>query len=87
MVWDARLVGCAAWLAMRRLAQSDDLTFASSIAYSGLLPLFPLLLLLFSFVGRVTSDPADRTVLIALVLRDFPQRVEFSAAYARLRQA
>ena len=65
---EARCAGHAAWLALRRLVQSDDLTFASSIAYYALLSLFPLLLLLFSFLGRVTADPADRTALIELVL-------------------
>ena len=74
---EAGLAGRAAWPALRRLVQSDDLTFASSIAYYALLSLFPLLLLLFSFLGRVTSDPADRTALIALVLGYFPQRVDF----------
>lgn len=74
---DGRHAGRAAWLALQRLAQSDDLTFASSIAYYSLLSLFPLLLLLFSFLGRVTTDPADRTALIDLMLRYFPQRVDF----------
>ncbi|HJN43217.1 MAG: hypothetical protein CL477_05410 [Acidobacteria bacterium] len=74
---DSRHAGRAAWLALQRLGQSDDLTFASSIAYYSLLSLFPLLLLLFSFLGRVTTDPADRTALIDLVLQYFPQRVDF----------
>ena len=74
---DARYAGHAAWLALRRLGQSDDLTFASSIAYYTLLSLFPLLLLLFSFLGRVTTDPLDRTALIDLVLQYFPQGVDF----------
>ncbi len=74
---DASYAGRAARLALRRLAQSDDLTFASSIAYYALLSLFPLLLLLFSFLGRVTTDPAVRTALMDLVLQYFPQRVDF----------
>ncbi len=74
---DASYAGHAARLALRRLAQSDDLTFASSIAYYALLSLFPLLLLLFSFLGRVTTDPAVRTALMDLVLQYFPQRVDF----------
>jgi len=32
-------------VALRRLGPSDDLTFASSVAYYALLPIFPLLLL------------------------------------------
>ncbi len=67
----------SAWVAFRRLGQSDDLTFASSIAYYTLLSFFPLLLLLFSFLGRVTSDPAARAALVGLLLQYFPQRVDF----------
>ena len=74
---DVSAAGHAAWPALRRLVQSDDLTFASSIAYYALLSLFPLLLLLFSFLGRVTTDPEVRTALMDLVLQYFPQRVDF----------
>ena len=77
---DAGHAGRAAWLALRRLVQSDDLTFASSIAYYALLSIFPLLLLLFSFLGRVTTDLAVRTALMDLVLQYFPQRVDFVTA-------
>ncbi len=73
----ANHVAHAAWVALRRLAQSDDLTFASSIAYYALLSFFPLLLLLFSFLGRVTGDPAARAALVDLLLRYFPRRVDF----------
>lgn len=74
---DARLAARSAWVAFRRLGQSDDLTFASSIAYYALLSFFPLLLLLFAFLGRVTSDPADRAAVVDLLLRYFPRRVDF----------
>ncbi len=67
----------SAGVAFRRLGQSDDLTFASSIAYYTLLSFFPLLLLLFSFLGRMTSDPAARAALVDLLLQYFPQRVDF----------
>ena len=76
---DARCGLQAAWLALRRLGQSDDLTFASSIAYYALLSLFPLLLLLFAFVGRLSGDPAHRAALIELLLQYFPQQVDFIA--------
>ena len=39
---------------------SDDLTFAASIAYYSLLSLFPFFLLAFSIVALVTSSDADR---------------------------
>jgi membrane protein len=64
-------------MALGRLARSDDLTFASSIAYYTLLSFFPLLLLLFSVLGRVTSDPTARAAFIDLMLRYFPQRIDF----------
>ena len=74
---DASRAARSAWVAFRRLGQSDDLTFASSIAYYTLLSFFPLLLLLFAFLGRVTSDPADRAALVDLLLRYFPRRLDF----------
>ena len=74
---DASRAARSAWVAFRRLGQSDDLTFASSIAYYTLLSFFPLLLLLFSFLGRVTSDPADRAAVVDLLLHYFPRRVDF----------
>ena len=77
---EAGYAGHAAWLALRRLAQSNDLTFASSIAYYALLSLFPLLLLLFSFLDRFTTEPADHTALTNLVLQYFPQRVDLFIA-------
>jgi membrane protein len=73
----ASLSARAAWVALRRLGLSDDLTFASSIAYYALLSIFPLLLLLFSLLGRLTGDPADQAALVDLLLRYFPRRVEF----------
>ena len=74
---EARYTGRASWLALRRLGQSDDLTFAASIAYYTLLSLFPLLLLLFSVLGRLTNDPMAGTELVDLVLQFFPQRSDF----------
>ena len=74
---DGRYAARAGWLALRELAQSDDLTFASSIAYYALLSLSPFLLLLFYFFGRVSADPVGRSTLIELVLQYFPQGVDF----------
>ncbi len=74
----ASLSARAAWVALRRLGLSDDLTFASSIAYYALLSIFPLLLLLFSLLGPA-SPVTQRTqaALVDLLLRYFPRRVEF----------
>ena len=74
---DARDAAHAAWIAVRRLFRSDDLTFASSIAYYALLSLFPVLLLLFALLGQVTSDPAVHDLVVRFLLGYFPQRVDF----------
>ena len=57
--------------------RSDDLTFASSIAYYALLSLFPFFLLMLSILGSVTSDPNDRAAILEFVLRYFPRQFEF----------
>ena len=44
--------------------RSDNLTFASSIAYYALLSMFPFALLAVALVGRVTADVADREVVV-----------------------
>jgi membrane protein len=56
---------------------SDNLTFASSIAYYSLLSLFPFFLLAFSIIASVTSTDADRTAVLEFVLRYFPQKFKF----------
>src|SRR5215831_11686566 len=57
--------------------KSDNLTFASSIAYYSLLSLFPFFLLVLSILGSVTSDPGDRAKILDFVLRYFPRQFEF----------
>src|SRR6185436_1587376 len=57
--------------------RSNDLTFASSIAYYSLLSLFPFFLLMLSILGSVTSDPNDRAAILDFVLRYFPRQFEF----------
>ena len=77
---DAHDAAHASWVALRRLVgESDDLTFASSIAYYALLSLFPVLLLLFALLGRVTSDPAVHDLVVRFLLGYFPQRADFIA--------
>ena len=57
--------------------QSNDLTFASSIAYYALLSLFPFFLLMLSILGSVTTNPNDRAAILDFVLRYFPRQFEF----------
>ena len=59
------------------LYNSDDLTFASSIAYYALLSLFPFFLLAFSILASAAGTEADRDQILQFVLRYFPQQFEF----------
>ena len=74
---DLRLSGLAIWRGALGFYNSDDLTFASSIAYYALLSLFPFFLLVFSILGSVTADPADRGAILDFILRYFPRQFEF----------
>jgi membrane protein len=57
---------------------SENLTFASSIAYYTLLSLFPFLLFVFSVLGRLAVDTgADGPNLADLVARALPSRFDF----------
>src|SRR5436190_2644637 len=72
-----RLSGLAIWRGVLGVYKSDDLTFASSIAYYALLSLFPFFLLIFSILGSVTANPADRAAILEFILRYFPRQFEF----------
>jgi membrane protein len=74
---DLRLSSLAIWRGGIGFYNSDDLTFASSIAYYALLSLFPFLLLVFSILGSVTADAADRGRVLEFILRYFPRQFEF----------
>jgi membrane protein len=74
---EIRLTALAIWRGFVGFYNSNDLTFASSIAYYALLSLFPFFLLAFSILGSVTADEADRTRILDFVLRYFPRQFEF----------
>ena len=74
---ETRLTLLAIWRGVIGVYQSNDLTFASSIAYYTLLSLFPFFLLAFSVLGSVTSDPGDRAAVLEFILRYFPSKFEF----------
>lgn len=74
---EVRLTGLAIWRGAVGIYNSDDLTFASSIAYYALLSLFPFFLLAFAIIGSVTSNESDRGVILGFVLRYFPRQFEF----------
>ena len=74
---EARLTGLAVWRGIIGIYNSNDLTFASSIAYYALLSLFPFFLLAFSILGSVTANESDRASILGFVLRYFPRHFEF----------
>ncbi len=74
---EIRLTLLAIWRGAVGIYNSDDLTFASSIAYYSLLSLFPFFLLVFSVIAGVTSSDADRDAVMRFVFRYFPRQFDF----------
>jgi membrane protein len=73
----ALLTAQSFWRGFEGFYNSDNLTYAASIAYYSLLSLFPFLLLSFAVLGRAASDVHDRTAVLEFVLRYFPAQFEF----------
>jgi membrane protein len=74
---ETHLIGLAMWRGFKSFYNSDNLTYASSIAYYALLSLFPFFLLAFSIIASVTSSDADRAAVLHFVLRYFPTKFDF----------
>jgi membrane protein len=74
---EVKLTLLSFWRGFTSFYNSDDLTFAASIAYYALLSLFPFFLLAFSILGSVTADDADRSAALNFVLRYFPRQLDF----------
>lgn len=74
---ELRLTALAIWRGANGVYNSDDLTFAASIAYYALLSLFPFFLLAFSILGGITADDGDRAAILSFVLRYFPRQFPF----------
>ena len=77
MLSQPRAIGLAAWRALIRFFNSDNLTYASSISFYALLSLFPLFLLLFSILGSATTNEDARLRVFNFVLRYFPRQFDF----------
>lgn len=69
--------GQAAWQALVSFYNSEDPTFATSIAFYALLSLFPFFLLLLSLLGGFAADEADRATVLNFVLRYVPDHLDF----------
>jgi membrane protein len=74
---EIRLTALAIWRGLVGIYNSNDLTYASSIAYYALLSLFPFFLLAFAILGSVTANASDRVAILDFVLRYFPRQFEF----------
>jgi membrane protein len=73
------LVGRAAYGGVVCMYHSDNLTYASSIAYYGLMSLFPAMLLLLAFLGHATQSEDERNAILTFVLKYFPNQLDFIA--------
>src|SRR5215471_13613095 len=69
--------GVASWQAFLNFYNSDNLTYAASMAYYALLSLFPLLMLTLAVLGWATGDVESRNAVLNFLLRYFPSRFEF----------
>jgi len=67
-----RLTGHSFWRGFLGFYNSDDLTYAASIAYYALLSLFPFFLLALAMLAHVTADVQDRAAVMEFVLQYFP---------------
>jgi membrane protein len=73
----ARLSGVSLWRGFLGFYNSDNLTYAASIAYYALLSLFPFSMLSLAILGSVTADEESRNAVLGFVLRYFPAQFEF----------
>jgi membrane protein len=72
-----RLIGLSFGRGLEGFYNSENLTYAASIAYYALLSLFPLFLLAFGLLGRSTADVDNRNEVLTFVLRYFPGQFDF----------
>src|SRR5215212_4405935 len=73
----AGLTGLSFWKGFQGFYDSDNLTYAASIAYYALLSLFPFFLLALALLGRSTADVSSRNTVLEFVLRYFPSQFDF----------
>ncbi len=65
------------WRGFLGFYNSDDLTYAASIAYYALLSLFPFSMLALSILGSATADEQSRNAVLGFVLQYFPAQFDF----------
>src|SRR5438034_11472814 len=65
------------WRGFLGFYNSDNLTYAASIAYYALLSLFPFFMLALAALGHVTAPEPDRNAVLEFVLQYFPTQFDF----------
>jgi membrane protein len=73
----ALLTAQSFWRGFEGFYNSDNLTYAASIAYYALLSLFPFFMLALATLSRMAHDAHDRTAVLEFVLRYFPSQFDF----------
>src|SRR5207244_2440314 len=73
----ALLTAQSFWRGFDGFYNSDNLTYAASIAYYALLSLFPFFMLSLAMLGRMANDIHDREAVLSFVLRYFPSQFDF----------
>ena len=74
---EIHLTALAIWRGITGIYHSNDLTFASSIAYYALLSLFPFFLLALAILASVTNNETERASVLDFVFRYFPRQFDF----------
>ncbi len=74
------LTGLSAWRGFLGFYDSDNLTYAASIAYYALLSMFPFFLLAFALLGSATANDSNRNAVFSFVLTYFPKQFDFVTA-------
>jgi membrane protein len=72
-----RLTGRAMWHGLVSIYHSDDLTYAASVGFYGLVSLFPFMLMVLSIVGTATADESRRMAVVDFIFTYFPRRFDF----------
>ncbi len=71
------LTGRSLWRGLLEFYNSDNLTYAASIAYYALLSLFPFSMVALSILGRAAAADEDRAAVLDFVLTYFPKQFDF----------
>jgi membrane protein len=72
-----QLTGLAFWRGLECFYDSENFTYAASIAYYALLSLFPFFLLASALLGKSTAVVSNRDEVLTFVLRYFPAQFDF----------